>query len=128
MAFRFESQLAATRDRESAALVKIKQLKQELSLGRDRIRKLEVEVEAKRNAKREFKEASNAQRLKIKIEVVKRYKKCPEYHNEFGEYGTRAFMTCFDEVTRAMIKRGVDATLLVLVELKKSLIPSEPTH
>lgn len=62
------------------------------------------------------------------MKVVEHYKEFPKYHGELTKYGIRAFMTCFDEVIQAMIKRGVDPTLPILTELKKSLVSSEPTQ
>lgn len=103
-------------------------MKQDLSSRRDRIRELEVKAEAKRHAEQQVEELFNALRLQTEAKAVEHYKECPEHHSELEEYGVGSFLTYFDGVTRVMIKKGLDATLPILAELRNSLVPSEPIH
>lgn len=70
----------------------------------------------------------DAQRFQIKIKVVEHYKVCPEYCGKLMEYDVGVFMTYFEDITQTMTKTGVDTTLPILIKLKKSLVPSEPTQ
>lgn len=60
--------------------------------------------------------------------MVEHYKEYPEYHSELEEYGTRAFLNCFDEVTHVISEKGLDATLPIIAELKSSLVHLEPAQ
>lgn len=71
---------------------------------------------------------SDAHKLEIEATIVEHCKEYPEYHGELREYAAGAFLTCFYEVTWAMIKTGVDIALPILAELRSSFIPSEPSY
>lgn len=46
------------------------------------------------------------------------FKRCPEYQSELAKYGVGAFVICFKEVSWALIKKGVDVTMLVFFKLR----------
>lgn len=58
--------------------------------------------------------------------MVEGFRECFEYQSELGKYDVGVFMTYFDNVTSVLIEKGVDATFLILTELRESLIPSKP--
>lgn len=69
-----------------------------------------------------------AQRLQIKVAVMEYFKKSSKYHGKLREYAVRDFLTYFNEVTCVMTKKGLDITLLVLVEPMRSLVLSKLTQ
>lgn len=55
------------------------------------------------------------------------FNSCPEYQSELVEYEVGAFTTYFEKVSQVLTEKGMDATMLVLTELKEALIPSKLT-
>lgn len=60
--------------------------------------------------------------------MVGHFRECPRYQFELIEYSEAAFMTYFDEVTRVLTERRVEATLPILTKLRRSFIPLVPVQ
>lgn len=55
------------------------------------------------------------------------FKRGSKYRGKLAEYGARAFVSYFEKVFQALTEKGVEATMLVVAELKEALMPSKLT-
>lgn len=103
--------------------MKIKELEQELSTRRARIRELEGELDVKRCAKMYTKELSDAHRFQIKFVIVEHFRASTDHHIKLSEYVVMAYIKCIGYMIKPMTKRGIEAAVPILVEAKKSYTP-----
>lgn len=84
-----------------------------------------VDLDIERCAQIQAKEFSNAQKLQIEFIVMEHNKNSIKYQDELRDYAAMVYLVCLNEVTQVMTKKGFKVSILVLVELKKSLAPRE---
>lgn len=54
---------------------------------------------------------------------MEHYKECLKYQDKLGEYAAKAYLTCLNNVTYAMTKKGFEVVVLALTEMRMSLVP-----
>lgn len=54
--------------------------------------------------------------------IVEHYKECSKYLSKLEDYVARAYLTCLDEVTLAVTKKGFKVIVFILTELMRSLV------
>lgn len=130
VAYGFESQLTVTYDKKQVGLTRIKELMQSFSVKKAKNKELarelsisRVEFDVKRRARMQAKELSDAQKLQIKFVAIKHFRTSANYDTELLEYAAVTYVECIGDMTKLMIKRAIEAVVLILVEVKKSYNP-----
>lgn len=61
--------------------------------------------------------------FQIQYDAVECYNNFKKYKHKLKDYVVGAYLACLDDVIKTMTKKEVEAAILILTKLKKSLSP-----